>query len=910
MQRLAPTNRLEQVFTQLLQICIFLYDNLQLLSISRSTLMQMAANTLQHEAFAWADVELIQDVCDAKIVELRNNYVVIHGLGKGKWSKSRKDKVTKKLVLQFKAMLAEYHGKTDETASGAVNLQPPKKVQSLFELVVDPALQLETSASYIVELIRSDPAFRDRVKKEAIYTTPGRTAVYHSLDPASDRDLQQLLQGRQPYLHQAQAWQALEANKSVLLATATSSGKSLVFQYAVLRAIKRDPDATCLLIFPTKALAQDQIARLKSLAVRMDVHDVAIAAIDGDVRDKDERRQIRDRANILLTNPDTLHVLLPHFHSWKRFFQHLKYIVVDEVHYYDSTLGLGLAFVLARLARLQSWLGLAPPQLIACSATIANPLHHAKALFGVEEENLAIIDQNGSPSAARHHIVWNPPPRPTSKENGYYTKMEEGSLALALLTRAGLRTLCFCKTRQQAELVHRLTLKYLRDPDSPLRSPYKMRDRILVYRGGYTASLRREIERKLFDGRLTACIATCALELGIDIGTVDAVIHVGFPWSLASYHQQLGRAGRRDQESLSILVTDPTSPIDREYARDPELLFGSGLPAVVFDEADQALVEVQLSCAAQELPLRDSDQRFFAHIVSESMFGKVCQGGLRFDPVLEGYLPKAKWKQSVAYLNPLRNAIQEKFRLLDPHGNLIEEIDLDRVPYSIYQSAIHLHLGSPHIVVAIDMRRKRACAEPVNVEYVTKATFSTSYEMIDMVDEKRCTKKLALQIGYMRQTKAHTGYQKLHAITGYVFEQVDAPFHEDIHATVFGLSFKFDFADLGSIQDHYDALHGLGHLILRMGAASFSVSKAILPHCHSAASRILFYDTLTQPNAESAAILHLARNMVKILQSIQTALHSPTDPALVPDGFLAAETQCPLRVARFEMVGALLPHLL
>src|SRR5262249_22258420 len=390
------------------------------------------------------------------------------------------------------------------------------------------------------------------------------------------------------YEHQRETWDAARRRRHVIVTTGTASGKTLAFNLPVLDAIARDPKLRTLYLYPTKALAQDQARTLASFKLPP-----ARAAIyDGDT--PGERRwQIRRWANLILTNPDMLHVgVLPHHDRWGDVLTNLPSVVVDEAHVYRGVFGSHVANVLRRLRRLAQAYG-SDPQFLLASATIANPGELARALLGVD---VTVVGDDAAPRAERTVALWNPPL--LDEELGQRASgLSEGSRLLAELVSRDLRTLVFAKSRKAAELIHRFALD---------RLGREYRDRLSPYRAGYTPAQRREIERRLAEGELLGGSATDALELGIDIGLLDCVISTGFPGTVASLRQQWGRGGRRGH-GLAILVASEDA-LDQYFMREPETLLGRRVEAAILDHTNPRVLDGHVRAAAFEAPLDDADR--------------------------------------------------------------------------------------------------------------------------------------------------------------------------------------------------------------------------------------------------------------------------------------------------------------
>src|SRR5689334_14613060 len=428
----------------------------------------------------------------------------------------------------------------------------------------------------------------------------GEEIAYASTEPARDARLAQLPDELHPrvrealaaqgidqlYTHQREAWDAAANGEHVVVTTGTASGKTLAFNLPVLDAIAREPKQRALYLYPTKALAQDQLRSLSTFRLPK----LRSAIYDGDT-ESERRWQIRRWANLVLTNPDMLHIgVLPHHNRWGDVLSNLRYVIVDEAHVYRGVFGSHVANVLRRLRRLARIYG-AEPQFLLASATIANPGELVERLLGVQA---TVIGDDGAPRAERTVALWNPPL--TDEELGLRASaLGEASRLMADLVTRGLRTLCFAKSRRAAELIHRFTADRLGD-DS----------RLSPYRAGYTPAQRREIERRLLEGDLLGVSATNALELGIDVGLLDCVISVGFPGTVASLRQQWGRAGRRGH-GLAVPVAS-VDALDQYFMREPRALLGRRVEAAILDHTNPRVLDGHIRAAAFEAPIDDDDR--------------------------------------------------------------------------------------------------------------------------------------------------------------------------------------------------------------------------------------------------------------------------------------------------------------
>src|SRR6266853_1909668 len=429
----------------------------------------------------------------------------------------------------------------------------------------------------------------------AIRRQPAKTGIFVEFPEALAAPLRQSLAVRgihQLYSHQAEAFRHSTSSRNVVVVTPTASGKTICYNLPVLNRLLADPGARAMYLFPTKALAEDQLQEFQSAVDAMG-SDLRAFTYDGDTP-QDARRAIRERANVVLTNPDMLHAgILPHHTKWAKAFENLRYIVIDELHSYRGVYGSHLANVLRRLKRVCEFYG-SSPQFICCSATIANPKELAESLTGL---GFALVERNGAPSGDKYVVFYNPPAvnRALGIRRSYLN--ETRRMARELLDR-GQQTLVFANSRLATEIL----LTYLKD-DYPGAYPETVRG----YRGGYLPKERREIERQLRAGEIRAVVATNALELGIDIGTLDAVVMAGYPGTIASTWQRAGRSGRRQSASAAVLVAS-SAPVDQYIIEHPEYFFGQSPEHACINADNLEILLAHMKCAAFELPLAEGEK--------------------------------------------------------------------------------------------------------------------------------------------------------------------------------------------------------------------------------------------------------------------------------------------------------------
>ena len=537
---------------------------------------------------------------------------------------------------------------------------------------------------------------------------PSRRAWYAGLDRLLPRPLQKNLEWAgitQLYVHQAQAINAIRRGENVIVATPTASGKTMIYNLPVIERCLLNWRSRALYLFPTKALAQDQLRSLGQL-LGGDLSRIRVGVYDGDTP-RSARGDIRRRASIVLTNPDMLHVgILPNHHLWTSFFKNLRYVVLDEAHVYRGVFGSQVGCVLRRLRRICAAYG-NRPQFIACSATIANPAQHLETLTGIFPQ---VVDQDGAPQGERTFVLWNPPlvdaangvrRSPNTEASNLFTAMAQGSV----------RNLTFARTRRVAELILRYAQESLQS------STPELIPRIAAYRAGYMPEERRALEQALFGGKLIGLTTTSALELGIDVGHLDATVLVGYPGTIASMWQQAGRAGRGEGQSLTVMI-GLDNPLDQYFMRHPDNLFERTHEAARCDPGNRYILEQHLPCAAYEMPLTPSDEDLFGGSYVDAMVELEESGTLDYR--------NDRWflrgEDYPAQKVGLRSAGGNRVLLLDKRndGELLEEIDATTATFRAHPGAIYLHQGASYLVTDLDLREGVAWLETTDVDYYTQ----------------------------------------------------------------------------------------------------------------------------------------------------------------------------------------------
>jgi DEAD/DEAH box helicase domain-containing protein len=542
------------------------------------------------------------------------------------------------------------------------------------------------------------------------------------------------------YSHQREALKAAEAS-NLVITSGTASGKSLAFNLPVLDGIARDPKRRALYLYPTKALAQDQARGLSSLRPP----GLREAIYDGDTP-REERPAIRRRSNLVLTNPDMLHVgILPHHKGWGDFLANLGWVVVDEAHTYRGVFGSHVANVLRRLRRLASAYG-SEPRFLLASATIANPVGLAEELVGTPFE---LVDDDGAPRSGREIAMWNPPL--IDKATGTRrSPLGEAADLLAELVSHDVRTICFLKSRRGIELIQRFAGESLQ-----ARGKADLAARIAPYRGGYTPQQRREIEARLAAGELLAVVATDALELGIDIGELDAAICVTFPGTVASLRQMWGRAGRR-RRGLAVYVAGADA-LDQFFCRHPDEFVGRPVEAAILDHQSEQIASRHMVAAAYELPLSEEDAEVFGEGWRERAERLVAAGELR--QAAGRVLPRRS--EFVASKIPLRSASADSVAVIErDSGEMLGLVEAERAFTTIHPGAIYLHLGRSYEVEQLDVRGRRAVVSRFDGDWYTRPKKETEI-YIERVREQRSTAGVELHFGEVSVSEQVIAFQRV-----------------------------------------------------------------------------------------------------------------------------------------------------
>ena len=575
-----------------------------------------------------------------------------------------------------------------------------------------------------------------------------------------------------------------------MIVTPTASGKTLCYNIPVLQELLSNPDARALYLFPTKALSQDQLAELHGLVDALAL-DIKTFTYDGDTP-QTARRAIRSAGHIVVTNPDMLHAgILPHHTRWVRLFENLRYVVIDELHIYRGVFGSHVANVIRRLKRIAAFYG-SDPTFICCSATIANPDELAAKITG---EPVTLVDSNGAPAGKKHIILYNPPV--VNRQLGLRSSSRRAATALAAdLVNDGVQTILFARTRTAVEIM----LRYLRDAVGR-----QHRSTIRGYRGGYLPLERREIERGLREGRVRGVVCTNALELGIDIGALDASVLTGFPGAIASTHQQMGRAGRRADTSVAVLVANST-PLDQFLVQHPEYLFDRSPEMGLVDPDNLIILVGHVKCAAFELPFHRGE-RFGIDATEEVL------AFLEKNEVIQNVDGTWHWMSDTfpAQEISLRSAAAENVVIIDqgPPARVVGEIDRVSAPTMVHEEAIYIHEGQQYQVERLDLEEKKAFIRAVDVDYYTDAELAVRVKVLDTFREEGDRHYGEVEVTYLptifKKIKLHThenvGWGKIHL-------------PEDVfHTSSYWIAIESDVVESMPRSDLETGLVGLAHVL-------------------------------------------------------------------------------------------------
>ncbi len=656
---------------------------------------------------------------------------------------------------------------------------------------------------HLLDEVRAAPGYAGQVQH--LCELAGREAAYadlsHPLHPAVEALLCQVGVERL-WTHQAEAIDRVRDGQNVVVAAATASGKTLCYTIPLVEQLTTRPATRALLVFPTKALAQDQLRKLETFgagrAFRADT-------FDGDTPDH-RRRRIKREVQVVLTNPDMLHLaILPHHPTWAEFFANLELVVLDEVHVYRGVFGSHTAQVMRRLRRIAAHYG-SRPRFVCCSATIDNPRELCEALTGLP---FALVDHDGAPQGRRVFVLWNPPPVGGDAGRRRSANLEAADLMTRLM-RQGVRSICFALARRQAELI----LSYVRGA----LAGEALADRVMAYRGGYLPAERREIERRLFAGELLAVTSTSALEVGVDIGGLDAAILTGYPGSIASTWQQIGRAGRGKQDALAVLI-GMVGGIHQYLMQHPEYVLGRSAERAIIDPGNRFILAGHLLCAAYELPVTAADGELF---------------GPQMDEIL-GILAEHNFvarRRAWHWLDPdtypagqisIRSVAGGGYDIIarDPESeeHLLGTIDDQAAFRTVHTGAVYLHGGETYLVEELDIEARRAYVRREDVGYYTTPIITSEVEVTQVQECRTQGAGTRVCLGELAVKTAVVGYARRRQVTEQELGQHELSLPPRDFETV-GVWIELGGADIALVtergRDLMGTIHALEHAMIQL----------------------------------------------------------------------------------------------
>ena len=651
----------------------------------------------------------------------------------------------------------------------------------------------------LVDFLKQDSRFMDNVTywntieaKDAIFAPFPNWLSEDIIKALNQKGIDKL------YLHQALTLDLVKQGNNVVIVTPTASGKTLCYNLPVLNEIYNNPDARSLYLFPTKALSQDQVSELHELITLMG-KDIKTYTYDGDTP-VNARKAIRQAGHIVVTNPDMLHSgIMPHHTKWVKLFENLKYVVIDEMHTYRGVFGSHMANVIRRLKRICRFYG-SNLTFICCSATIANPQELAQRII---EDSVELVDRNGAPSGKKHLIFYNPPL--VNKELGIRRSslLETRKIADQLITN-GIQSIIFARSRLMVEVL----VTYLKNL---VKDKLGNSKEIRGYRGGYLPTERRQIEKGLRSGDIMGVISTNALELGIDIGSLEAAIMCGYPGSIASTWQQAGRAGRRSSNSMAILVAS-SSPLDQYIIKHPEYFLESSPESGLINPNNLYILLSHIKCAAFELPFEDGEQ-FGVETLEEIL------AYLEEQKVLRHVGNRWHWMTDNFPANniSLRSASDENFVIIDiskPEHRVIGETDSFSAPMLLHEEAIYIHEGNQYQVEKLDFEEKKAYVRRVDVDYYTHANLAVDLKVLDVFEEQQETNGLTKAYGEVMVTAMVTMFKKIkfHTHENLGWGRVHLP-EMETHTTACWFCIPETITEQFNQDDLQNGLMGLAHVL-------------------------------------------------------------------------------------------------
>lgn len=597
-----------------------------------------------------------------------------------------------------------------------------------------------------IDMFKNDVRYRENIAH--VETIPAKKASFKKVDNLNEKIVQYLdSKDVKLYKHQAETYEAIQRGEHVIITTPTASGKTLAFNLPIMETMIEDKDATALYIYPAKALSNDQLHVLENLEWELDIN-IKPRTYDGDTP-RTEKRGIREKSRIVLTNPYQLHLILSWHHQWSRFYRNLRYIVIDESHYYKGVFGSNVAFLIKRLKRIANFYG-SYPQFILSSATLANPLELANRLTG---EEFVLVDDDTSPSGEKDFILYNP--FKNYVRNKPYTQnspsvhMETENIFLYMMLKE-IQTLCFTVSRKTTELIAMWAKKDMTQIKG------KLAHRIAAYRAGYQPQERREIEDGLKSGKYLGVTCTNALELGIDIGSLDAVIISGYPGTMISTWQQAGRAGRSNQKSLAVLIAFENQ-LDQYFMNNPKFFFDKPHENAIIDLTNPILQEAHLLCAAKELPLKRGEaEKYFG--ISQNVIDELVSRKDLFENHKGDFM--YPFDDNPAMDHSLDQISSEEFKVMN-NGRLLETMERSQVYREAHEGAILINKGDTYVVNSVNLSRGYVNVSKQVVDYHTMVLNKTETNIRKKLSKTKFG-DLTIHFGELTVSEDYFKYKKMH----------------------------------------------------------------------------------------------------------------------------------------------------
>ena len=654
-----------------------------------------------------------------------------------------------------------------------------------------------------IDMFKNDVRYRDNIAH--VETIPAKKASFKKVDNLNEKIIEYLeSKDMKLYEHQAETYESIKDGEHVIITTPTASGKTLAFNLPILETMIEDRDATALYIYPAKALSNDQLHVLENLEKELDLK-INPRTYDGDTP-RGDKRNIREKSRIVLTNPYQLHLILSWHHQWSRFYCNLRYIVIDESHYYKGVFGSNVAFLIKRLKRIANFYG-SYPQFILSSATLANPLELANRLTG---EEFKLVDNDTSPSGEKDFILYNPfknyRRNKVNMHNAPSVHMETENIFMYMMLKE-IQTLCFTVSRKTTELIAMWAKKDMTQVKG------KLAHRIAAYRAGYRPEERREIEDGLKSGKYLGVTCTNALELGIDIGSLDAVIISGYPGTMISTWQQAGRAGRSSQKSLAVLIAFENQ-LDQYFMNNPKFFFDKPHENAIIDLSNPILQEAHLLCAAKELPLKYEEIEKYFQIDDDALDELISKKDLHINARGDYMYP---YDDNPALDHSLDQISGEEFKIMN-NGNLLETMEKSQVYREAHEGAILINKGDTYVVNSVSLSRGFVNVSQKTVDYHTMVLNQTDINIKRKLSKTKYG-NLTIHFGELTVSEDYFKYKKMQFSKSVATYPLDLP---PLKFNTKGLWFTIPKSVKDTLEDMFPneeevfagGLHGAEHALI------------------------------------------------------------------------------------------------